>query len=175
MKSVPRLSRARSSAFTLIELLTVIAIIAILAALILATSGFVQERAGRSRAQTEIAAIESALELYKIDNGDYPESKGGTDSTKDLLQALHPREGKIYIEQMRAFEYKNPGDSAYYSRNRLIDPFGQPYRYFYQSGESTNTVTSSQNNGPVAPDIWSYGKDGPTRNSSKPEKWITNW
>jgi prepilin-type N-terminal cleavage/methylation domain len=175
MKSLPRLPRMRSGAFTLIELLTVIAIIAILASLILATSGFVQEKAGRSRAQAEIAAIESALELYKIDNGDFPEGNGGTDSTRDLLQALHPKDGKIYIEQMRAFEYKSPSDSAYYNRNRLIDPFGQPYRYFYQPGESTNKVTGKQHNGPVSPDIWSYGKDGPTRNASKPEKWITNW
>lgn len=175
MKSLLRPSRARSGAFTLIELLTVIAIIAILASLILATSGFVQEKAGRSRAQAEIASIESALELYKIDNGDYPEANGGTDSTKELLQALHPRDGKIYLEQMRAFEYKSPSDSAYYSSNRLIDPFGQPYRYFYEAGESTNKATGEQHNGPVAPDIWSYGKDGASRNSKKPDKWITNW
>lgn len=170
-----RLSNARTRAFTLIEILVVIAIIAILASLILATSGFIQERAGRARAQAEIAAIEAALEAYKGDNGDYPEGNGADDSTKDLLQALHPREGKVYLEQIRAFEYKSPSAGSYYTNNRLIDPFGSPYRYFYQRGQTTNTATGKQHNGPVAPDLWSYGKDGANRNASKTEKWITNW
>lgn len=172
---LPRLSNARFGAFTLIELLTVIAIIAVLASLILATSGFVQERAGRARAQTEIEAIQSALELYKIDNGDYPEGNGGSDSTKDLLKALHPEDGKVYLEQMRAFEYKSPSDGGYYTSNRLIDPFGSPYRYFYKPDTATNSATGQQHNGPVAPDIWSYGKDGENRNKTKSQKWITNW
>jgi prepilin-type N-terminal cleavage/methylation domain-containing protein len=71
MRFLPRPPR-RSSGFTLIELLTVIAIIAILAGLILTISGTIQKNAARSRAQSEIAAITSACENYKTDNGGYP-------------------------------------------------------------------------------------------------------
>src|SRR5437868_11908870 len=59
-------------AFTIIELLIVMAIIVILAGLILATAGYVQKKGQRSRAEAEIAAMSAALENYKADNGVYP-------------------------------------------------------------------------------------------------------
>ena len=43
-----------------------------LAGLILATSGYVQKKGPRSRAEAEIAALSAALESYKADNGIYP-------------------------------------------------------------------------------------------------------
>ena len=52
-------------AFTIVEVLIVIAIILVLAGLILATSGYVQTKGKRSRAEAEIAAISTALENYK--------------------------------------------------------------------------------------------------------------
>src|SRR3954467_5270992 len=60
------------AAFTLIELLIVMAIIIVLAGLILATSSYVSKKGQRSRAEAEIAAISAALENYKADNGVYP-------------------------------------------------------------------------------------------------------
>jgi type II secretory pathway pseudopilin PulG len=68
------------AAFTIIELLVVIALIIILAGLILSTVGYVQSKAARSRAETEIAAISAALENYKADNGIYPRDATKTDS-----------------------------------------------------------------------------------------------
>src|SRR5437660_10515842 len=70
-----------SGAFTLIELLLVIAIIIILAGLILSTAGYVQKKGARARAEAEIAAISAALESYKADNGIYP-----TDSNTNALK-----------------------------------------------------------------------------------------
>jgi type II secretory pathway pseudopilin PulG len=61
-----------TSAFTLIELIVVIAIIIVLAGLILSTVGYVQKKGARSRAETEIAAMSAAMENYKADNGIYP-------------------------------------------------------------------------------------------------------
>src|SRR2546423_8243623 len=61
-----------AGAFTLIELLIVMAIIIVLAGLILATANYVQKKGYRSRAEAEIAAISAALENYKADNGVYP-------------------------------------------------------------------------------------------------------
>ena len=60
------------NAFTILELLIVISIIIVLAGLILATSGYVQKKGARSRAEAEIAALSAALENYKADNGIYP-------------------------------------------------------------------------------------------------------
>src|SRR5438876_10475559 len=59
-------------AVTIIEMLVVILIILILAALILAASNYVQTKAARARAETEIAAMSAALESYKADNWIYP-------------------------------------------------------------------------------------------------------
>src|SRR5205085_2363205 len=61
-----------AGAFTLIELLIVMAITIVLAGLILATADYVQKKGYRSRAEDEIAAISAALENYKADNGVYP-------------------------------------------------------------------------------------------------------
>jgi len=59
--------------FTLIELLVVVTVIAVLVGITIGTLGSVQKKAARGRAAVEIAAIETALERYKVDFGDYPE------------------------------------------------------------------------------------------------------
>ena len=69
---VIRASSFGAGAFTIVELLVVITIIIVLAGLILATTGYVQKKGSRSRAETEIAAMSAALESYKADNGTYP-------------------------------------------------------------------------------------------------------
>ena len=58
-------------AFTLLEVLVVIAIISILAGLLLSTFGYMQKKGARARAETEIAAISAACESYKADNAVY--------------------------------------------------------------------------------------------------------
>src|SRR6476646_5424650 len=65
-------SIGKASGFTIMELLIVISIIIVLAALVLATAGYAQNKAARSRAGAEIAAISAACENYKADNGIYP-------------------------------------------------------------------------------------------------------
>src|SRR5260221_246566 len=69
----------RLSAFTLIEMITVIAIIAILAGLVLAVNGLVQQKSAKSRADSEIKMLSTALESYKTDNGGYPQDSTRTD------------------------------------------------------------------------------------------------
>ena len=64
----------------MIELLVVIAIIIILAGLVLSTIGYVQKKAARARAETEIAALSAACESYKADNGIYPRNAADTDA-----------------------------------------------------------------------------------------------
>lgn len=59
-------------AFTLIEILVVVAIIAILAAVVLASFSRARDNAQFARARAEFKELANALELYKIDHGDYP-------------------------------------------------------------------------------------------------------
>jgi prepilin-type N-terminal cleavage/methylation domain-containing protein len=66
-------SLRRLGAFTLIELLTVMAVIAILAGLILSIAGYVQKKGAMQRASAEISALSLACQNYKSDNGAYPE------------------------------------------------------------------------------------------------------
>jgi prepilin-type N-terminal cleavage/methylation domain-containing protein len=62
----------RIKAFTLIELLTVIAIIAILAAIAFPVYSRVKDSAYRGSDSTNMGALATALNLYKVDQGGYP-------------------------------------------------------------------------------------------------------
>ena len=64
--------RLRNSAFTLIELLIVVAIIAILAAIAVPNFLEAQTRAKVSRAKADMRTEATALETYNIDWGTYP-------------------------------------------------------------------------------------------------------
>jgi prepilin-type N-terminal cleavage/methylation domain-containing protein len=65
-------------AFTLIELLTVIAIIGVLAALLLSAFGAVKRRSLINHADAEMAQLQTAIERYKAAYGFYP--PGNTNS-----------------------------------------------------------------------------------------------
>lgn len=64
----------RQSGFTIVELLIVIVIIAILAAITIVAYNGIQERALNSDRDARITSIQKALEMYYIDNGEYPTS-----------------------------------------------------------------------------------------------------
>ena len=70
-------------AFTLIELIAVMAIILILAGLILGIAGNAQYKSSLERAKSEIKGMEAAIEAYKIDTGSYP-SNTATDALNPM-------------------------------------------------------------------------------------------
>ncbi len=75
------MNNERLYAFTLIELLIVVAIIAILAAIAVPNFLEAQTRSKVSRAKADIRTIATALESYRVDNSRYPPtpfSSGGT-------------------------------------------------------------------------------------------------
>lgn len=61
-----------SQGFTLIELLVVIAIIGILSTLLMANFVGIRQRARDAQRKADIRQMQSALELYRSDNGSYP-------------------------------------------------------------------------------------------------------
>ena len=58
--------------FTLIELLVVISIIGVLATIVISSLNDAQSRARDARRERDIKTIQTALELYHLDNGTYP-------------------------------------------------------------------------------------------------------
>jgi len=143
--------------FTLIELLVVITIIAILAALVLNTAGFVQKKAARSRAETEIAALSAALESFKADNGDYPlgTNSAPTAGNAFLRAALSPATGKVY------FEFSKTMGTNLSTNGAITDPFGEGYGYQYP-GLATRSGTNFF-------DLWSRSA------STNTNIWTKNW
>ena len=73
-----------------IELLIVMTIILVFAGLILATTGYVQKKGARSRAEAEIAAMSAALENYKADNGVYPSNLKTTEKRQTRIASPDP-------------------------------------------------------------------------------------
>jgi general secretion pathway protein G len=92
--------RHRTRGFTLIEVMVVVVILSILAAIIVPKVMDRPDTARLVKAQSDIRAIESALNLYKLDNFDYP-------TTDEGLEALVPK----YIARLSN------------------DPWGNPYLY----------------------------------------------
>jgi len=75
-------------AFTLIELLIVIAIIAILAAMVIPITGAVSRNKIRSKARVELERIATGIDLYKAKMGHYPPDNPGNPSTNQLYFEL---------------------------------------------------------------------------------------
>ncbi len=82
--------RIDSRGFTLIELMVVIVILGILAGLIVPRLMGRPDEARQLKAKVQIESLETALKLYKLDNGTYPTTEQG-------LQALidQPTTGDI--------------------------------------------------------------------------------
>jgi len=116
--------RSSELAFTLVEMLTVMAIIAILTGLVIATSGFVQNKAARERALGEIHEVSAGCESYKTDFGGYPQN----DATDSLDPRIHgnPVSGKDYKDASRMLYSAMSGD--YEPENA---PDGKPEKKAY--------------------------------------------
>lgn len=106
----------RSAGFTLIEILVVMAIIAMLAVMVAPNLFRQQAGAQRDAAMAQISALETALDAYFIDVGEYPESLAGL----------------VENESDRA-SWNGP----YLRRDVPMDPWGNEYVYEAQGREFT--------------------------------------
>jgi type II secretory pathway pseudopilin PulG len=71
----PIMKRRLPHAFTLIEMVTVVAVIIVLAGLVIGVAGFVQSKGAREKALTQIKNLSLQCEAYKVDNGTVPQNE----------------------------------------------------------------------------------------------------
>ena len=92
---------SKSRGFTLIEVMVVVVILGILAAIIVPKIMSRPEQARLVKVKQDILAIQSALDLYKLDNGFYPTTDQGLQAlvTKPTIDPI-PRSYKAdaYLE-----------------------------------------------------------------------------
>ncbi len=134
--------------FTLIEIMVVIVILALLAALVGPKLMGRTDDAKVTDARVQIKNIETALKLYKLDNGSYPTTEQG-------LNALvaKPTVGLIP---------KNYKDGGYLESKKIPrDPWGNEY-LFISPGEHGDY------------DLYSYGADGAKGGEGKNAD-VTSW
>jgi general secretion pathway protein G len=126
------LRRRAASGFTLIEVMVVVVILSILAAIVVPNVMSSPDEARIVKAKQDIRALESALNLYRLDNYVYP-------STEQGIQALVTRPTTPPEPQ----NWKAEG----YIDRMPSDPWGHPYQYLSpgQNGEF---------------DLYSMGADG---------------
>ena len=183
MKNIHRPGKA---AFTLIELLAVITIIVILAAVVVGSMGYVSEKQASEKAKVQIALISKALEDYKLDNGAYPATSNTADGTKQssiLFEALYydaAKEGatptgeyKIYLAELDPATNKQGWTSGTASSStKILDPWGNEYRYRSAYGDAGAGGNASKNDNTLNPDfdLWSGGKDGKSSPASSGDK-----
>ncbi|MDR3492526.1 MAG: type II secretion system major pseudopilin GspG [Gammaproteobacteria bacterium] len=111
-------SRSHMRGFTLVEVMVVVVILGILAAIIVPKIMSRPEQARIVKAKQDILAIESALDLYKLDNGVYP-------STDQNLQALVTKPTSAPLPS----NWKSDG----YIQKLPIDPWGEAYQYLNEN------------------------------------------
>src|SRR5438876_12115807 len=104
----------KEAGFTIIEVMVVVVILGILAAIIVPKIMSRPEQARIVKVKQDIHAIQSALDLYKLDNGIYL-------STDQGLDALVKKPTSSPIPQ----SWKAEG----YLQQLPMDPWGQAYQY----------------------------------------------
>ena len=130
MTQLQKLGR-RQAGFTLIEIMVVVIIIGILAAIVAPNVIGRVDDARVTAAKSDIATIEGALKLYRLDNFSYPETQYGLDAlvTRPSDPAIRNWNPEGYIERLSK------------------DPWGSPYQYLNPGSHGVI-------------DIYSFGADG---------------
>ncbi|NIY46292.1 type II secretion system major pseudopilin GspG [Cedecea colo] len=107
------LKKKGQAGFTLLEIMVVIVILGILASLVVPNLMGNKDKADRQKAFSDIVALESALDMYRLDNNRYPTTEQG-------LAALVARPSVPPVPR----SYPEDG----YVRRLPKDPWGHSYR-----------------------------------------------
>ncbi|WP_145516467.1 type II secretion system major pseudopilin GspG [Yersinia aleksiciae] len=130
--------------FTLLEIMIVIIILGLLASLTIPSLMSNKNRADRQKTLSDIAALENALDMYKLDNGHYPTEQQGIDSL-----ALKPTE----LPTPRNYPLNG------YIRRLPQDPWGNSYQ-----------LSNPGKHGEI--DIFSFGPDRVAGTEDDINNWL---
>ena len=111
----------RASGFTLIEIMVVVVILAILASVVAPAVIKRIDTAQISKAQADIRAFSTALDLFRLDNFRYPTTDMGLESL---------------VKQPTDPTIRNRKEGGYISSLRK-DPWGNNYQYVYPGTHGT--------------------------------------
>jgi len=127
-----RIRRKRQRGVTLVELLVVLGIIALISAIVVVNVLPARDQAAVKKATIDIGILSTALDQYRLDMLNYPETEQG-------LAALITMPSNA----RRAENYRPGG----YLVSMPLDPWGSPYQYLIPGERS-------------AYDLYSFGADG---------------
>ena len=127
MSNISPLNKKHHKGFTLIEILVVVVILGILAAVVVPRIMDQPDQARVTKAKQDIGALMTALNLYKLDNFNYP-------STDQGLEALVHRPSG----QPEARNWKEGGYVDYLPK----DPWGNDYLFLNPGSRGTIDVYS---------------------------------
>ena len=134
--------------FTLLELIVVVFILSLLVAIVAPRIVGRTDDARMAEAKVQIKNFETALKLFKIDNGFYPDTQQGLEALTEK-----PATGRIP---------KNYRTGGYLEQKKIpLDPWGNPYVYVSPGIQGDF-------------DIMSYGADDKEGGEGK-DADIKNW
>ncbi|MEM9877973.1 MAG: type II secretion system major pseudopilin GspG [Pseudomonadota bacterium] len=107
-------AHAGEAGFTLVEIMVVMGIIGLLATLVIINVLPSQDKAMREKARADVAVLEQALELFRLDQFRYPSTVEGLDALVAPPRSLD-----------NAANYRDGG----YIKRLPQDPWGRPYQY----------------------------------------------
>jgi general secretion pathway protein G len=109
--------RRAQSGFTLIEIMVVVVILGILAGIVVPRIMDRPDTARVEAAKQDIRAIESALNLYRLDNNHYPSTDQGLEAlVEEPSSEPQPRNWQGYLDRVptdpwgNEYQYLNPGE-----------------------------------------------------------------
>lgn len=150
----------QAPAFTLIEIITVMAIILVLMGMVVGGFGWYQRKASEGRTTVLVHSIGRALEEYKLDNGSFPPGDGAEGSSKEVYIALYGDGDGDGKPDDGAQVYLNVLDPGLVGKQKNVYSEGGSYvikdawkkDIFYRSPGFMNPPSSF--------DLWSLGPDG---------------
>lgn len=163
-------------AFTLIEMLVVIAIIGILAGLLTPAVAMAIRRAGIVAEKTIVKNIKIAWESYYRDYGVYPNNLyGSSDYIGTIDQtAIRILNGEDLNYNKRAIPYYSMTTNDAVS-GALVDRWKAPYQFALDMNYDNKVTTSWGETLNTSVAVWSHGPDGSSADETKREDNACSW
>jgi len=179
----------RAFAFTLVELLVVMAIIGLLAGLSLTAVSQVRHAARRAEARDHVSQIVTAWKAYLTDYREFPSQALETVNFQVMAILYATTNGTIVVggEPKPLDTNANPRLNRYmefstaeWTRSEMLDPWDNPYRVAIDNGLGTNENGKSYDSivRPAGYDdvrqyvvAWSVGRDGVNATADDVKSW----